>query len=46
MVVLKVGTLDDSSAYAGPQAAIQTADKQPWHLVAEGVATFERFPGR
>jgi hypothetical protein len=46
MVVLKVGTLDDPSAYAGPQAAIQVADKQPWHLIAEGLATFPRFPGR
>lgn len=46
MVVLKVGSLDDPSAYAGPQAAIQTADKRPWHLIAEGIATFPRFPGR
>ena len=46
MVVLKVGTLDDQDAFKGPQGAIQMADKRPWHLVAEGVMTFERFPGR
>jgi hypothetical protein len=46
LLVLKVGTLDDASDYPGPQAAIQMADKQPWHVVPEGVATFDRFPGR
>ena len=46
VVILKVGTLDDPSAYAGPQAAIWTDDKQPYHLIAEGVATFPKFPSR
>lgn len=45
VVILKVGTLDDPSVYEGPQAAIWTDDKQPWHLIAEGVATFPKFPG-
>lgn len=45
MVILKVGTLDDPSQFHGPQAAIWTADKQPWHIVPEGVPAFERFPG-
>jgi len=45
MLVLKVGTLDDPSAYGGPQMAIWTDDKQPYHLIAEGVATYPKFPG-
>lgn len=43
VVILKVGTLDDPSVYA-PQVAIWTADMPPFHLVAEGVATFPGFP--
>jgi hypothetical protein len=45
IVILKVGTLDDSSLYDGPQMAIWTDDKQPYHLIADGVATFPKFPG-
>lgn len=45
VVILKVGTLDDPSQYPGPQIAIQTDDMQPYHLIAEGVARFPRFPG-
>lgn len=45
MVLLKVGTLDDSSLFEGPQMAIFTCDKQPYHLIAEGLPTFERTPG-
>jgi hypothetical protein len=45
MVVLKVGTLDDPKQFT-PRAAIWMNDKQPWHLVAEGLATFPGFPGR
>jgi hypothetical protein len=44
-VILKVGTLDDPSAFGGPQAAIFTIDKQPFHQIASGVAVFERVPG-
>jgi hypothetical protein len=44
-VILKIGTLDDPSVYGGPQVAIWMNDKQPYHLVAEGVTTFPGFPG-
>jgi hypothetical protein len=45
MLVLKIGTLDHPSVYGGPQIAIWTDDKQPYHLIAEGVAQFPKFPG-
>jgi len=44
-VVVKVGTLDDPKQFAGPHMAIYTVDKQPFHLIAEGLPTFERLPG-
>jgi len=44
-VLLKVGTLDDPSVFGQPQMAIYTVDKQPFHIIPEGVATFERLPG-
>jgi hypothetical protein len=44
-VLLKVGSFDDPSVYGGPQMVIFTIDKQPFHHVPEGVATFERVPG-
>jgi len=43
-VVLKVGGLDDPARYEGPQAAIFTIDRQPFHLVPEGLKAFERTP--
>ena len=45
MVILKVGTLDDPSLFGTPQMAIHLLDKQAFHHVPEGVATFERTPG-
>ncbi|MDP3737956.1 MAG: GFA family protein [Hyphomonadaceae bacterium] len=45
-VILKVGTLDDPSLFGAPQMAIFMEDKQPYHLVAEGVASFEKLPPR
>jgi hypothetical protein len=45
MLVLKVGTLDDPLQYAGPQMAIFTADKQPFHVVPETIPAFKRVPG-
>jgi hypothetical protein len=45
MLVLKVGTLDDPSQYAGPQMAIFTADKQPFHVVPDTLPAFARSPG-
>ena len=44
-VMLKVGTLDDQSAFEGPQMAIYTCDAQSWHTIPEGIPTFERTPG-
>jgi hypothetical protein len=45
-VVVKVGTLDDPSLFGGPQIAIYTVDKQPYHHVPEGMPAFERLPAR
>src|SRR5437762_10960313 len=45
-VVVKVGTLDDPSLFGGPQIAIYTVDKQPYHHVPEGMPAFERLPQR
>ncbi|MFC4669289.1 GFA family protein [Seohaeicola nanhaiensis] len=46
-VVLKIGTLDDPVAgYGAPRIAIYTVDKQPFHVVADGVPEFERLPPR
>jgi hypothetical protein len=44
-VILKVGTLDNPSVFAGPQMAIFTIDKQSFHQIPEGIPTFERMPG-
>jgi len=44
-VLIKVGTLDDRSAFPGPDMAIYTCDAQPYHRIPEGVATFEKTPG-
>ena len=44
-VILKVGTLDDPAIYEGPQMAIYTIDKQTFHLLPEGLPSFERMPG-
>lgn len=45
-VILKVGTLDDPATdFGGPQMAIYTVDKQPWHDVPTGMPAFERLPG-
>ena len=44
-VLLKVGTFDDPSLFGSPQMAIFTIDKQSFHHVPEGAATFERTPG-
>ncbi|MBL8543190.1 MAG: GFA family protein [Hyphomonadaceae bacterium] len=45
-VVIKVGTLDDPKLFEGPQMAIYTIDKQPFHVLPEGLPAFERLPGR
>jgi hypothetical protein len=43
-VLLKVGTLDDPSAFGLPQMAIYLCDTQPFHVVPDGVPTFEKMP--
>jgi len=44
-VILKVGSMDDPGQFGGPMMAIYMCDKQPFHGVPEGIATFERLPG-
>lgn len=45
-IVIKVGTLDDPSQFGGPMLALFTAEKQPFHIVPDGVRSFERSPQR
>lgn len=45
-VLLKVGTLDDPSEFGAPQMAIFLCDNQPFHLVADGVPTFQKGPSQ
>jgi hypothetical protein len=44
-VIIKVGSLDDPKQYGDPQMAIYTIDKQSFHQIPSGIATFERLPG-
>ena len=44
-VMLKAGTLDDPALYGTPQMVIYAGDKQPFHLLPEGIPTFEKLPG-
>ncbi len=44
-VILKVGTFDDPTLFGGPEMAIFTIDKQPFHSIPDGLPAFERFPG-
>jgi hypothetical protein len=46
VVVVKVGTLDDPTLFGAPQAAIYTCDQQPYHVIPEGLPSFERLPAR
>jgi hypothetical protein len=43
-VIIKIGTLDDPTLFGAPQMAIYTVDKQPFHMIAEGIPSFERLP--
>ncbi len=45
MLMLKAGTLDDQSAYGGPQMAIFTCDNPGYHHIPDGVAAFDKTPG-
>ncbi|RAH98284.1 hypothetical protein DLJ53_26615 [Acuticoccus sediminis] len=44
--ILKIGTLDDPAQFGGPQAAIYMVDCQPFHVLPEGLPTFEYLPQR
>ena len=44
-VRIKVGTLDDPSVFDAPPAAIYLSDRQSFHVVPEGCASFDRVPG-
>lgn len=44
-ILLKVGSFDDPAIFEGPQVAIYTCDKQPFHEIADGVPCFEGLPG-
>ena len=46
LVILKVGTLDNPSLFGTPQMAIYTVDKQPFHVIPDGLQAFERLPPR
>lgn len=45
MVMIKVGTLDDPALFGGPQVAIFTCDKQPFHTIPTDIPTFDKLPG-
>ena len=44
LVMIKVGTLDDPSLFEGPQMAIYTCDKQPYHRVPTDIPTYDKLP--
>lgn len=46
VVVLKIGTLDDPTQFGQPQIAIFTVDRQPFHIIPDGIPTFEGLPPR
>jgi hypothetical protein len=43
MLVLKIGTLDDHSWF-NPESAIFCIDKQPYHLIPDGVPEHVKVP--
>ena len=45
LTIVKVGTMDEPAAFEGPEMAIYCLDKQDFHVIPEGMPTFERFPG-
>jgi hypothetical protein len=45
-LIVKVGTLDDPSVFIGPTMVFWTKEKQNFHLLPDGVATFSSLPGR
>lgn len=45
-VIVKIGTLDDPGNFEQAQMAIFTKDKQPFHIIPDGVPAFEGQPPR
>ncbi len=45
-VILKVGTFDDPALFGGPEMALFTVDRQPFHAIPDGIPVFERLPVR
>jgi hypothetical protein len=43
-VVLKVGTLDDPRLFGVPQMAIDAVDRQPFHIISEGLPIYDGLP--
>ncbi|MDE2440945.1 MAG: GFA family protein [Betaproteobacteria bacterium] len=44
LMAIKVGTMDEPACFS-PKVAIFTIDKQPFHMIPEGIPSFERMPG-
>ncbi len=45
MVLVKAGSLDQTSQFGKPDFAVFTIDKPSWHGVVDGLPGFERMPG-
>jgi len=45
-LIVKVGTLDDSSNFDGPKMVFWTQEKMHFHVIPEGVKAFATLPGR
>jgi hypothetical protein len=45
-VLIKVGSLDDQDVYGMPNMAVYCCEKKPYHVVPDGVASFDKFPTR
>jgi len=45
-VLIKVGSLDDQDVYGMPAMAVYCCEKKDYHVVPEGVASFDKFPTR
>lgn len=43
-VLLKVGSMDKPEDFGGPDVAIHMDDKYDFHIVAEGLPQFPKFP--
>jgi hypothetical protein len=44
-IIVKVGAMDDPTLFKGPDVVVWTEEKQDFHFVPEGAASFERLPG-